>query len=319
MSPFQASNLAILGKAPSHVEFLRLHAGEPPLVAFDTWLAESFEWALGHGGPAFSDAFSHARVHAFALRAPGERGVVCGVLGPSADSAGRRFPLAIAAAARVAEDVEARPDLLPLIFENVWSAADGLFGLVQSGALGELTGARGGSEVAPDLALDEAAALYARWAAELPLGELWQLIGVDRADAGAWLRALSLAVEPLRGKEPPETRLALRLPLGRAGGVAACFWIDVVRRLLGWRHTLPSFFWSHDGDGGAVFLLLDRPPRAVLAELFVPTGASDEVCDFTRGFASALNGAPPLPAPLVHVLESSDSSVETLLASLHAD
>ncbi len=38
--------------------------------------------------------------------------------------------------------------------------------------------------------------------------------------------------------------LSLRLPLGQAGGAALCFCSDLARRFLGWRATVPSFFWS---------------------------------------------------------------------------
>ena len=50
-------------------------------------------------------------------------------------------------------------------------------------------------------------------------------------------------------------------------------------RLAGWRRTVPSFFWSHDGASGALMLHLGRVPPAAFGELWLPTGASDEVCD----------------------------------------
>jgi hypothetical protein len=42
---------------------------------------------------------------------------------------------------------------------------------------------------------------------------------------------------------------------------------------------VPSFFWSHDGDSGALLLYLGGVSPATLAELWLPTGRCDQVCD----------------------------------------
>lgn len=316
MKPFEASPLGVLGKAPHDPEFLRFYAGEHALALFDAWLAEGFEWALRHGGRAWPEAFTRAPVHAFAFRAAyGEPGFACGVLGPSADSGGRRFPLVVAVQTHFADALGETPELLPLILEDLWSAAGVVFADVLGGRLEHVTGADARAPTEPNLGLEEARGLYETWAADLRQTDLWQLLGVPLADAGARLAELARAVAPFARSEPPETRLCLRLPLGRAGGVGLCFWIDVVRRALGWREITPSFFWSHDGELGSALLLLGRPPRAAVAELFVPTGGSDEVCDLTQGLPGGA-APPPIGGALGGVLADASATVERLLASV---
>jgi type VI secretion system ImpM family protein len=320
MRPFEASALGVLGKAPHDPEFLRFHVGEHALALFDAWLAEGFEWALRHGGPAWPEAFTQAPVHAFAFRPThGEPRFACGVLGPSADNGGRRFPLAVAASTRLADALGGTPEILPLILEDLWSAAGRVFAEVLGGRLEHLTGADGQAPPAPRLDLEEARALYASWARELRQDELWQLLGVPPADAARRLGELARALAPFVSSEPPETRLCLRLPLGRAGGVGLCFWLDVVRRALRWRETTPSFFWSHDGELGSALLLLGRPPRAAVAELFVPSGACDEVCDLTVELPGDAAPKTPVGEAFGDALADASASVERLLASLSGE
>jgi hypothetical protein len=116
--------------------------------------------------------------------------------------------------------------------------------------------------------------------------------------AGA-IRFAVEAVRPMRGVERPRTPLTLRLPLGAAGGAAVCFWVDLVRRAAGWRSTIPSFFWSHDGETGTMLLHLGDAPRSTLVDLWIPGGDRAELCDLTHPLSStALSAVPELPPAL---------------------
>jgi type VI secretion system ImpM family protein len=314
---FVAEPPAILGKAAHQAEFLRVQAGAPALAAFDAWLVESMEWALGRGGPHWPEVFARSPIQAFALNLPGHEAtrLVAGALAPSADSARRQFPLVVAAPLRVTEPLLAAPRLLPLVLEGLWAQASELLGAILQTGRSDLHALLAGKSAAPSVSADEARALYAEWAAELPLVELWALLGPPLDAPEASLRLVTAALEPFRQKERPETRLSLRLPLGRAGGVALCFWIDLICRSLGWTRTIPSFFWSHDGNTGSAILHLGTPPRATLAELFLPSGRCEELCDVTLPVRSnTLAALPELPASVTGLLANADGRVEELLA-----
>jgi type VI secretion system ImpM family protein len=316
MTAYEVRAAGILGKVPHVAEFVRAHGGNDRLAGYDGWVTDSFEWALAHAGRAFPDAFAGGGVHAFGLRSA-ENGheLVAGVIGPSADAAGRRFPLTIAASLRLAESLVANPEVTPLVFESLWAEAGALWSPVREGRVPDLPAAAAGFRPTPDLAVEEARALYTAWAAQLPAARLWELVGLQPATAAACLRLLVAAAEPFRGVEHPDTRLSLRLPLGHAGGVALCFWLDAVRRLLRWQRTVPSFFWWHAEDRGAALVHLGAPPRATLAELFLPSDTRDEICDLTRG-PSDPSGLPALAGSIEGVLGRSQATVAELLSSL---
>jgi type VI secretion system ImpM family protein len=316
---FVAQAPAILGKAAHQAEFLRVQAGDPALAAFDAWLVESMEWALGRGGPHWPEVFARAPIQAFALNLPGHDAnrLVAGALAPSADSARRQFPLVVAAPLRATEPLLAAPRLLPLVLEGFWAQASALLGAVVATGRSDLHALLAGATAAPSLSADEARALYTQWAAELPLVELWTLLGPPLEAPEPTLRLLAAALEPFRGKERPDTRLSLRLPLGRMGGVALCFWIDLVCRSLAWTRTIPSFLWSHDGHSGSAILHLGTPPRATLAELFLPSGRCEELCDLTLPVRpGSLATLPELPAAVTALLASGEGRVEEFLALL---
>ena len=66
-----AGPVGVLGKSPAHGDFLHIRASHPAFVAFDDWLAASFDWASERGGPAFLDAYSQGSIHAYLFHPPG--------------------------------------------------------------------------------------------------------------------------------------------------------------------------------------------------------------------------------------------------------
>jgi type VI secretion system ImpM family protein len=323
MSAFSAGSTSLVGKLPSQAEFLPTPSGAPGFAAFDAWLTSATEWAAGRAGPSWPDHFAKGTIHAFAFRPPAaEPGtLLCGALAPSRDSAGRQFPLVVAAPLRVSRELAELPQLLPFVLEGFWGNATALLWDLLAGAATDPRAACAALHAEPVLDAQEAAALYAEWSSELELRELWPLLGPPLegpAPAGP-LRLVAEVVAPFRGVEQPDTPLSLRLPLGLAGGAALCFWLDVLRRSLGWRSTVPSFFWSHDGQWGAGLFHLGRPSKQALAELWMPTGQREEICDLTEAPSQALVDAlPPLPPAVQAVLESPGATVSDLLELLQA-
>ena len=321
MSAFVSDAVGILGKSRHQAEFLRIHSSSPALSALDEWFTEAVEWAAGRAGEHWPHAFANGSIHAFAFQPRNLAGnqLLCGVFGPSADSAGRQFPLIIAAPLQVASSLLATPEQLPFLFEGFWAQASEALGALLTAPHGDLHSVAGALRAAPALAQPEAAQLYSEWAGSLPLREFWDLLGMPFAggDPSLALRWMLATVEPFRGTERPQTPLSLHVPLGQAAGGALCFWLDFVQRVLRWRTTLPSFFWSHDGQSGSATIHLGAPARSTLAELFLPGADRDEVCDLTRPLRPSLSEAlPPLGPMLTAAVAHPQATVQDFLASI---
>lgn len=311
------------GKHPSQADFVRTWTPQSgPLLAFDDWLTQSVEWAHARGGDAFREAFRMGTVRAFLHRdvTPGQVSggtLIAGAIVPSSDQAGRLFPLCISIPVQLSLAIERLPHLLPLMCEGIWQTAGecaSALSLAPTADVAAVVAALPANE-SSDLADAERA--YASWGDQLPLLELWALIAPAHPLAALRnaLRLLSEAVQPHRG-ESTDTLLTLRLPLGAAGGAAVCFWLDVIRRLIGWQRTVPSFYWSHDGTEGQLTVHLGLAPPAAISELWLPTSTRDEFCTLTLPIPeSTLQVLPGLPPTCEHLL-AAPTSVAAFLASL---
>jgi type VI secretion system ImpM family protein len=320
VTAFVAGRAGAVGKLPARAEYLPVPTHAPSFAAFDAWLSDATEWAIARSGPRWPEAFAQGAMHGFVFHAATDAAelALCGALAPSRDSAGRLFPLAFAAPLRVAPDLLSRPELLPFSLEGLWAEATLTLAELMSAPAPDIS-ASPLLNAGHDADVAEAAQLYDDWASNLPLVELWALLGPALLNPAATLRMLFETLAPTRGVELPTTTLSLRLPLGLGGGVALCVWLDLVRRYVGWRATLPSLFWSHDGTSGAALLHLGRPSKAALAELWMPQGNRDDVADLTSPVGPAsIEAFAPLPAAVAATLSAPQATVAELLSALGA-
>ncbi|HYF19297.1 MAG TPA: type VI secretion system-associated protein TagF [Ramlibacter sp.] len=89
--------VGLYGKMPAHGDFVRRNLPKSFVDPWDSWLAAGVEASRGQMGTAWDDAWRRAPAWRFCLP-PGACGPdpVTGVVAPSEDSVGRRFPLTIA-------------------------------------------------------------------------------------------------------------------------------------------------------------------------------------------------------------------------------
>jgi type VI secretion system ImpM family protein len=294
--------IGIFGKAPWRAEYFKLRWDGELFRSFDAWLTDNVEWAALHAGSPFAEASRQSNVNAFVFRPKGASGVLAGAIAASSDSAGRSFPLVVAASLLgSAATLAPHPEVLPLVLEDFWQLASEVAVAVQSAPSAEQATSAAPIDFSWGVGGPEARAAYAEWSASLPLGDLFTLVygpGGLAVGAGA-VRFVLEAVRPIRGVEHPRTPLTLRLPLGAAGGAAVCFWVDLVRRAAEWKSTIPSFFWSHDGAAGSLLLHLGDAPKSTLADLWTNVSHRDEVCDLSVPLSSEqLRAIPELPSGL---------------------
>jgi len=308
--------LGLFGKLPTANDFVRLEAAADPFGSFDTWLVESVEWAHKRGADPWRQAFTEGHSYAFVYRgaSPGRLSpLLVGVLGPSADRAGRRFPLSVGAALPVGDASLQRPELLPIVFEPLWQRASDV---VAEGAAGGAQVQKRLGELDLELcSLPEAAASYDEWIQNIPPRELWALLYGDYFEEQPVrvLQSLMEAVKPYRQVERPQTPLTLWLPLGQVAGASVCVWLDLVRRLAGWNATIPSLFWSHDGTDGKLLLHLGDPPPSTVAELWLPSPKRYEILDLASPIApQQLTEVPPLSADVAAAALNANSVAELL-------
>lgn len=309
------SGFGVFGKLPWQADFARRSAAGALFTSWDDWLVSSIEWAHQRAGDPWRSAFSRGAVWAFLYHPPGQsEEVLAGAMAPSADQAGRLFPVSIAAPIALERETPPRPELVPIVLEDVWQAASDLAAEVPALSPSTLDQRLDSPSWSCSPAA-EAAATYQQWIAELPVSELWALLyGQQQPEQPARaLRLLIEAVRPCRDVEHPSTPLSLWLPLGQASGAAVCFWLDLTRRLANWRKTVPCFFWSHDGTSGRMLLHLGVPPPSTTAELWDSNGQRDEFCDLASPVGDHQVAAlPELPGDLADALRTG-RAVEHLL------
>lgn len=319
MSAAQWSRPFIVGKLSARGDFVSLGAAGAIQQELDAFLTDSVEWATERRGNAWHDGYEHSGIQAFVFGARGERGGASycgGVLAPSRDAAGRRFPLCVAFPFAPSAGLAAAPETAPLVLESYWHAASELLLQVLHDPAPDLEQRLDALRVVDEPLIEESVGSYAQWTHDLPQEELWSLLVPDGAPEriADLLYLVTETVRPCRNMERPATPLSLRLPLGAAGGAALCFWLDWVRSIARWRATIPTFFWSHDGNAGTAVVCLGVSPKSTLCELWAPTGERDEICDLTRGSLAGTSVIPPEFQPAWRALvEAPGRSVAELL------
>jgi len=273
------SALSAFGKLPKAGDFVHVRASGDAWPSFEAWLGEAVALHEARKPAIWQRACEEGQPQGFVYRpkrASYAKEILAGVLWPSHDAVGRRFPFAVAsrlAESEVARDPHLLPGALRAWFDEVgaltprlaeWTGADDA-----ERDLARLPGAP-----LPDRALAESYAEWTRgdWAT------FWSGLYGDNAHMmNQVLTTFFEAIRPFVRKESPTTHLGLRLPLGPVPMASASFWIDLVRASLAWQSTVPTFFLPL--GGGSMVLQLGDPPPAVLTEAVHPDADSEHTCD----------------------------------------
>lgn len=272
------------GKLPSAGDFLRGGVAGEPASGFERWIEQGMQYG-GSRRSNWAQAFDAGAIYGFIYRAPpsvAAVSVIAGVVRPSRDTVGRRFPLVIFS--QVPEPVLAgAPHLAPLLLGDFFELASELLQSAHQMTPEAFRGAVGGIPAPRIDQLATYASEYSDWVAATPLATPLSVTFGDPHGAGPAhaIDTIIQCIAPFVGHEPMSTPLSTRLPLGAGGVASAAFWIDVARRIAGWRRTVPTAFWTAGSEHGQLLLQLGATPHASLAELWAPDPDSDHVCDLT--------------------------------------
>ena len=315
-----AVRVGAFGKSPQNADFLYYGPVDAEVQAFRLWLDEGVGWASTRQPGFWRAAADDMRVFAFVFRA-GSGNLLVGALRPSIDSVGRHFPISVYFDLPVA-GLSENPQALLLAFGDWWQrAAEAVLATDPLRAVTALE-----AEVAPGaplslLSVDQDAREYAAWAESTPLPvALTAVFGFDaRGSLFEAVYTIYAAILPFRGQERPTTPLSVRVPLGGSGAAAAAFWVDLIRHAAGWKKTVPSLFWSFQGDSGEAIIQLGEVPSSTLSALWLPDPKSDHMCDLTQlGAGDASRFLPLLPALVAQALTRDGARVIDLLNALQS-
>jgi len=307
------------GKVPHVGDFIRARTDHASVVALEAWVTEGMGFAHTRRRTWAAD-FGRGGVRAFVYRPPTkvpQDTVVVGVIRPSHDAVGRLFPLMFGAT-NDAAPLAAAPHLMPPLLGNFPEYAGHPSLRADSIKQPSELESHVANLAPPTFDARAAYAEYTTFSQQTTVGDALHAVFGD-----AWsfraphtIHTIRQALAPVRGHEPPDTRLSLRLPLGGAGTAAVAFWVDVVRAAARWQRTVPSFFW--DPEGGALLLQLGDTPPSSLAELWSPDPNADLTCDLVN-HASTVDpnrALAALPADVAAALYGSTHSVSAFVNAL---
>ncbi len=277
------SLVGTFGKVRGQGDFLQAGHQGPLVQEFRQWVESGLARAVSRA--QFAEAFDSNAPYAFVFRSRSiaNRALV-GILSPSQDAVGRRFPL-VAYAEIDPEPLYAFPHLTPLVFGDFVEKLRGVVTDAMThgssskflGQLGAVDAPQPGADV-----LSEAQS-YTRWVQEATLTGAFEWI-YEHASAEDLARVFGFvrsATSSFRGQQTPTTPVALRFPLGAAGGGGAALWLDLVRRIGEWSQMVPTFFWSVGPRSSELLVQLGVTPPATFGELWLSRADSDHVCDLT--------------------------------------
>lgn len=319
MWPQQQSNsglepeVAAFGKLPWAGDFIQVGhpLGKEPLIE---WLEQGI--AVGSTrDPSWKVLFETSGQKGFLF--PCDDQTVCaGVLAPSRDAVGRRFPFVIYSSIPRRSLLSA-PHIAPLVLGSFLHAAGTKALSLQNGEVNV-------AEFLHDLPVPELAGLSAHlegfqgWAQGESLRNAGQAVF-----GGAWRERLSYAlyltwesIRPFVGQEAPPTPLSIRYPLGTGFAGAAVLWLEVVRLCAGWETTIPAAIWSFEPERSSLTVQLGPTSAQTFADIWEPDPKNENLINLMDPEffqADALRESRP---DLAELIEREDTMVDTLLRAI---
>lgn len=291
-SPASDLGTGLFGKIATASDFVSVGDYSPASGHLSKWLEEGVGWAATQAKADWLQLESMGpRAFVFSPQEAdnGDR-VVVGLLQPSRDAVGRRFPLAVYSELSLGGDGQ-NHSVIPLAAGAFLESAQGILSSAEGGQDPRPRLLRGTPGISGQLA--QAKDEFSMWASGTPLSSVWDsLLGEgETARVQSVVANLIALLLPLRGQEGAMTPLAVRLPLGGAGVGGAVFWLDVIRRCLGWRRRMLCAFWHTYVGSGTIVVPLGSPQPRTLLGLWVADERDDSMCDLT----GAVTAVAPIP------------------------
>ncbi|MBS1157438.1 MAG: type secretion-associated protein [Proteobacteria bacterium] len=270
-----SATYTIFGKLPGRTDFLRINASHPVAQEFDNLLAHGLDSASA--APTWGEHYDRCGPTDFFYSSRDGRHAFIGVMHPSRDSAGRRYPL-VAGVIVPGESISDCLPVLPIAYELFFSGlreqlASGIENSVEMLACRQFLEAQLISSQHANADLDLSRELLARFQQLQPAGSLAKLLS-ETTGNGVLERSLiniGFALELSRRFTAPTMQQLIMLPLPESATEDAFFsasWLMIYmafsRQLL--KDALPGYFVTHiEGQTRFIVVPGQVPTR------FIPT------------------------------------------------
>jgi type VI secretion system ImpM family protein len=297
-------NVGVYGKVPAQADFVRGNVGEMSRLGLDRWFQDAHEvvHAERHRLPAEPTSF---------VLAPTGGRLMLGVFVPSQDAVGRVFPIIMFALvdSHVAGGFPTIPQAYGRFFQGAAAALDGAETLTAA----ELTtrAQRLGDALVPDPTPDPAAALGGERMAPLGLA----LGGLPHGAAYA-LRTLQTGCDKAKAAPGGSPTGVITVDAPAPTDAVRLFWLELIRRRLGWHDSQPTFLWTPATAASPRLLVgLGPPHNTLLSFLANPRHKSGRFWPLRTEVDAALDNALAALAPEQRrVLESPAATLAEVLA-----
>jgi type VI secretion system protein ImpM len=250
----QGEIVSLFGKLPTVLDYVRIHHDSPAAIALDEWLSRALQ-DLTIAGQTFSSAR-----YRFLFAPHGCAHALLGVLGPSKDRAGRKFPLSVFTrlpVRAIARNFASAPRAASAFFSAADQLLDGAATLTREDAVEQLARLPTPSAQAFD---SEGGALRHQLAERSFAAFSDSLFAGQPSAAEA---ALGRAVGTLAQVRmaPGERVSVLDCPVNDDQDVLA--WLTLTQSMLSWSQDVPSLFWTTRSEPGRLLVALGAPPPAL--------------------------------------------------------
>ena len=266
--------IGLYGKIAAQPDFLRVGAGAFSGAGLDRWFQEGVEILRAE------KTVLPAAPTAFLLALPNAPVAFVGAFGPSADAAGRSFPLAVFTEISTTGLIDALPSVPSAYAPFVGEAAT----LVLAGetmAAADL-GAR-----AQSLSSTPSQDAGREWE-KAPIEPLVMALGGSPPGLAYALRTLLTAIDSTKNGAAVTNTLTLDSPAPTAE--TASFWLEMVRHRLRGSDAAVSLLWTN-GPEGRLLVTFGALSPAVLAYLANPRHRSSRLWPLCTTVASAMDQA----------------------------
>lgn len=307
--------IVAFGKLPWAADFLSTGTSDQA-EPFLHWLEQGIAAGVSRGED-WKAGFDAAAQKGFVFRV-NPHVVLVGVVAPSRDAVGRRFPFALYCSLPLSEVVK-DGHALPLCLGSFLHTCGGQIEFMAEQRL-DLT-AQLRSLPHPDVStLHAHEEGYLGWTREAPLRVAGQAIfGANWRDSLA--HALYIAIESTRasyGQSDTKSPLAIRFPVGSGLAGAAALWLHVMRLCGGWDRGLPTTVWSFDPYGASVTIFVGQPAGAGFADLWERAPSNDWLSDLVDGPSGSAGYLAQMRPDLAQIVYSESAVVADLLSALSA-
>lgn len=313
------------GKLPDHDDFVRHNASGPDCRVLDQWLQEGLFQAARHFSSDWADVYRGASPYQFCLQADAAELMLVGIVWPSHDKSGRKFPFVVALRDNREGIVPGMVPYVPVMYKGFLQQSNDLASAGMNGLpLSELTSGLGRLSAPPP---DEMGSTYQRFQDYLDstTSEIfWARQLGDFEDRGKFLLVKNLldVFGPLISGRSVRSSLGVRFPLRGENSFLqedACFWILLGSQLLRDLRLFPNVLWGvpRVGERTYLYFFVNRPPVKTLIPMLRPSVESDVVYrldeDNRENAARAAEGLPPRYRL---ALESKDLTLRGLLGEV---